>query len=101
MGKILDRIHANPMTWKDWITASGLVLTLAAVLIQGGRTLERLEQTNAKLLELNAQMNSIRSELTAAQRDLIQQQGVDRLHDERIQTLRRDLDQRAGLRVQQ
>ena len=80
------------MTWKDWLASISLSLTLATVVLQGGRILERLDATNAKLANLGQQMTQLQSEQNRLATDAEKSRGVDRLHDEQINTLRRDLD---------
>ncbi|MFN3303163.1 MAG: hypothetical protein ACK44A_05515 [Roseateles sp.] len=80
------------MNWKDWVTAIGLVLTLSTVLVRGGQLVERQDAANAKLAELTGQLAQLRSDLASADRALEQQRGTDRLHDEQINNLRRDVD---------
>lgn len=87
-----QQVEQNPMTWKDWVTAIGMSLTLGAVVLQGGRMAERLDAANAKLGELTSQLNQIRSDLASADRALETQRGIDRLHEEQLSTLRRDVD---------
>jgi hypothetical protein len=92
MSSIGDKVRANPMTWKDWITAAGMLLTLSTVLLQGGRLIERQEVANTKLAELTSQLNQLRQDLAMAQRDLTAQRGADAVHDSEIRALRRDVD---------
>lgn len=80
------------MGWKDWITASGLVLTLATVLVRGGQLVERQDAANAKLSELTGQLQQLRNEVAQDQRDLVAQRGVDALHAEQLTNIRRELD---------
>lgn len=80
------------MGWKDWVTAIGLALTLSTVMIRGGQLVERQDAANAKLAELTSQLNQIRSDLASADRALETQRGIDRLHEEQLSTLRRDVD---------
>lgn len=80
------------MSWKDWLTAIGLVLTLSTVLIRGGQLVERQDAANAKLAELTGQLSQLRADLSSADRALEQQRGIDRLHEEQLSTLRRDID---------
>lgn len=87
-----DQVASNPMSWKDWITAIGMALTLGAVVLQGGRMAERLDAANAKLAEMTGQLAQMRADLSNADRALEQQRGIDRLHEEQIATLRRDVD---------
>jgi hypothetical protein len=87
-----DRMRQDPMSWKDWFTAVGLVLTISTVLVRGGQLVERQDAANAKLAELTGQLAQLRGDLSAADRALEQQRGIDRLHDEQINTLRRDVD---------
>lgn len=80
------------MNWKDWVTAIGLVLTLSTVLVRGGQLVERQDAANAKLAEVVGQLNEFRTALAAHDRAIEQQRGADRVHDEQIHTLRRDVD---------
>lgn len=80
------------MTWKDWITAAGLALTLSTVLVRGGQLVERQDAANAKLAELTSQLNQIRDAISSHDRAIEQQRGADRVHDEQINNLRRDVD---------
>lgn len=89
---LTERVRANPMNWKDWITATGMLLTLSTVLLQGGRLIERQEVANTKLAELTSQLNQLRGDLASAQRDLTAQRGADAVHDAEIRALRRDVD---------
>lgn len=91
---IQEQMRENPMSWKDWVTAIGLVLTLSTVLVRGGQLVERQDAANAKLAELTGQMAQLRNDLASADRAIEQQRGIDRLHDEQISTLRRDVDAR-------
>lgn len=87
-----QQVEQNPMTWKDWVTAIGLAMTLGTVLVRGGQLVERQDAANAKLAELTGQMAQLRTELSAADRALETQRGIDRLHEEQLATLRRDVD---------
>jgi chromosome segregation ATPase len=87
-----EQVRAQPMGWKDWVTAIGLALTLSTVMIRGGQLVERQDAANAKLAELTSQLNQIRSDLASADRALETQRGIDRLHEEQLSTLRRDVD---------
>lgn len=87
-----ENLRDNPMSWKDWVTAIGLVLTLSTVLVRGGQLVERQDAANAKLAELTGQLAQLRNDLASADRALEQQRGTDRLHDEQINNLRRDVD---------
>lgn len=80
------------MSWKDWVNAIALALTLSTVMIRGGQLVERQDAANAKLAELTSQLNQIRSDLASADRALETQRGIDRLHEEQLSTLRRDVD---------
>lgn len=87
-------VRENPMTWKDWITAAGLLLTLAAVMIQGGRMVEQLATANRQLVDLSTQLQALRNDHSGTQRDITALRGADALHDEQIRALRRDVDTR-------
>ena len=80
-----DQIARNPFSWKDWIAAGALAFTVATVLVQGGRIIEQQQSANKNIAELTSKMTSM-------QVDVINQRGIDRLHDEQIHTLRKDVD---------
>ena len=82
----------GPIAWKDWVTAIGLLLTISTVMVRGGQVLEKLDSTNARLVELSGQVQQIRMELSATQRDIVAQHGDYVLHTEQIARLRRDID---------
>lgn len=92
MVALRDQVRENPMNWKDWVTAVGLVVTLSTVLIRGGQMVEKLEVANTRLAELTSQLVQIREALAAHDRALEQQRGNDRLREEQINNLRRDVD---------
>lgn len=54
---LAERIRREPMNWKDWVTALGLLMTLGAVFLQGGRMLEQLATANRQLAELSGQLH--------------------------------------------
>lgn len=87
-----EQVAVNPMTWKDWISVGTMVLTLGTVVLQGGRMAERLDAANSKLAEMTGQLAQMRADLSTADRALEQQRGIDRLHEEQIGNLRRDVD---------
>lgn len=89
---VRQQVRENPMNWKDWVTAIGLVLTLSTVLVRGGQLVERQDAANVKLAELTSQLVQIRDAMAGHDRALEQQRGTDRLHEEQISTLRRDVD---------
>jgi outer membrane murein-binding lipoprotein Lpp len=87
-----EQIERNPWNWKDGLALLGLLMTISTVVLQGGKVLERLDATNQKLTALSAQMGTLQTEQTRLSTDVTGQRGVDRLHDEQISTLRRDVD---------
>ncbi len=84
---LAEQMREQPMTWKDWITAAGLLLTLLAVTIKGGQMIEQLATANRQLAELSGQLHALRKETADSQRDITELRGVDRLHDEQIRAL--------------
>lgn len=87
-----EQMKNDPWNWKDGLAVLGLMLTIATVVLQGGKVLERLDATNQKLTALSAQMGHLQSEQGRLATDITSQRGVDRLHEEQITTLRRDVD---------
>lgn len=80
-----EQMHANPFTWKDWVALFGFLLTVVTVAIQGGRIIEQQQAANVNIKELTARMTNVQSEI-------ITQRGIDRLHDEQIKVLQRDVE---------
>ena len=91
-GKMAEAVAANPMTWKDYLSAAATVATLCLILVGGGKVLEQLERARSDLADVRAEVSSLRSELAKQQLQLSVQQGADRLREEQINTIRRDLD---------
>jgi cell division protein FtsB len=87
-----QNMKQNPWNWKDGLAAGAFLVTLGAYVWQGGMVVERLDAANAKIAALGAQMSSLQGEQHRLAQDTVAQRGVDRLHDEQIATLRRDLD---------
>ena len=77
-------VKANPMNWKDYITAFGLLLTLATVAVQGGRILERLD------VHAEAQKRLV-LEFSQAKIDIARLEGRDELHSFQLDAMKRDL----------
>lgn len=88
---LADRIRKEPMNWKDWITALGILLTLSAVLLKGGQMVEQLSTANRQLIELSTQLQALRNDHSGTQRDITELRGTDRLHDEQIRALQTQL----------
>jgi cobalamin biosynthesis protein CobD/CbiB len=80
------------MIWKDYVAASVSVITLCTLLIGGGRVLEQLERARSDVATLNAGLVELRSELAKQQLQISVQAGSDKLREEQINTIRRDLD---------
>lgn len=95
---LADQVRELPMTWKDWVTAMGISLTLGAVLIKGGQMIERQDTGNRQLADLSAQLAALRNDHGATQREITSLRGVDALHDEQIKGLRKDVDGLASKR---
>lgn len=80
-----EPIRSNPATWKDWIAAIGFAITLTAVLVQGGRLLERIDV-------VAVHVDDISRRVVAVEQAVYLQAGADSVHTEQIATLRRDVD---------
>lgn len=85
--KLEEQMRENPWNWKDTIAAFTVALTVGTVVWQGGRLMERLDQTNLALKELSQQLHSLRKETADSQRDITELRGSDRLHEEQIRVL--------------
>lgn len=80
------------MTWKNYVAAGGTIITIATVLVTGGRILEQIEATRSDLAAMKlAQAESNRA-IALLQVRLEQQVGRDAVHEEQIMSLRRDVN---------
>lgn len=69
---------------------AGTLLTLAAVLVQGGRILAEVEQA-AKLAQFAvSEQQIIRNDVTAVRLDMAEVKGAIRTHDKEIDLLQRE-----------
>lgn len=78
----------NPPNWKDWITALGTLVTIAVVLMQGGRILESQDNMKLQLNGLVGVVSSLKEEGSVMKTEMASQKGVDALHAEQIKNLR-------------
>lgn len=99
MIRVAEKIYDNPPTWKDWIHGATAAVTLAAVLVQGGRMIERMDAIT-KALEADAvTIRSMGADLVRLQREVETGNGKDALHEERARSLQQQLDElRARMR---
>lgn len=99
MIRIAERLHSDPPTWKDWLHGATAAVTLAAVLLQGGRMIERMDVIT-KSLEADAEtIRALGVNMARLQRDVDAGSGKDALHDERLHALRQQVDEmRARMR---
>ena len=92
MTRLSEQVHANPMSWKDYLNAFATVATLCTLLVMGGRVLEQIERARADVARVSEGLVELRSELAKQQLQLSVQAGSDKLREEQITTIRRDLD---------
>lgn len=86
---IIDLRHmTNPPIWKDWIALGGTLLTIAVVLIQGGRILESLDNTKIELKAVVGVVSTLKDENSSLKTELAIQRGVDNLHNEQIRVIK-------------
>lgn len=99
MIRIAERVQSNPPTWKDWLHGATAAVTLAAVLVQGGRMIERMDVIT-KALEADAvTIRSMGADLVRLQREVESGSGKDALHEERTRSLQQQVDElRARMR---
>lgn len=95
---IKETLAANPMTWKDWVGWVTLLLTVATVFVQGGRILEKMEVTNRNVEQMQGQIVNLQERQIGFHSEIVSQRGADRLHDEQITGLRRDVNLLMGLK---
>lgn len=86
--KLIDLQHMrNPPIWKDWLTLAGTLLTIAVVLVQGGRILESLDNTKIELKAVIGVVSTLKDEASSLRTEIAIQKGVDALHAEQIKGL--------------
>lgn len=87
-----EQFRAHPMTWRDYVSALGVAVTIGTMLVQGGRLVEAISTTNANVVALRSQVTQLQSDGVRMATELEKQRGTDGLHDEQIRTLRRDIE---------
>lgn len=86
--KLIDLQHMkNPPSWKDWLALAGTLLTIAVVLVQGGRILESLDNTKIELKAVIGVVSTLKDEASSLRTEIAIQKGVDALHAEQIKGL--------------
>lgn len=91
-----ERLAASPMTWKDYLGAAGTLMSIGTVLVMGGRILEQAERTRADVAMLSGEVSKMRTTMAEQQVMLERQAGADRVHEEQIASLRREIELRKG-----
>lgn len=87
-----EQLKAHPMTWRDYISAAGVIVTIGTMLVQGGRLVEAISTTNANVVALRSQVTQLQGESVRLATELERQRGADAVHDEQLRTMRRDVD---------
>lgn len=82
-----QQMRAHPWTWKDTLASITVTLTIATVVLQGGRILERLDATNEKLVHMSGQLTVLQTDQVRLERAVTQQQGIDALHAAQLRHL--------------
>ena len=81
------QVASNPPNWKDWTGFAGMICTVAVVLLQGGKVLERLDATSEQLKAVIAVAGRLNDDLGNLRTELAKQHGADMLLDEQIKSL--------------
>lgn len=87
-----EQLQKHPMTWRDYVSAAGVLITIGTMLVQGGRMFEEVKTMNHNLLAMRSQMTSMQTEQIRMATDLERLRGVDAVHEEQLRAARRDLD---------
>lgn len=82
----------SDVTWKNYVAVVGMLITIASVLVTGGRILEQIEATRTDMLALKSAQAEYARTITVMQVALEKQIGRDLVHEEQIGSLRRDVD---------
>lgn len=91
--RVAEKIHDDPPTWKDWLHASTAAVTLAAVLVQGGRMIERMDAITKALDADAATIRTLGGDMARLQLEVETGNGKDALHEERLRSLQQQLDE--------
>lgn len=87
-----EQIKQNPMSWKDWATVIGVVLTLSGVILQGGKILANQETQTKALNTLIGKVEAVNQDITRLNVELSRVQGKDTLHDEQLRVLANEIE---------
>jgi Tfp pilus assembly protein PilN len=87
-----EQIKQNPMSWKDWATVIGVVLTLSGVILQGGKILANQETQTKALNTLIGKVEAVNQDVTRLSIELSKVQGRDELHDAQLEILSKEVD---------
>lgn len=92
MTSLRDQLKAHPMTWRDYVSALGVSVTIGTLLVQGGRLVEAVNTTNANVTALRVQVTTLQGEAVRVATELERLRGVDAVHDEQLKGMRREVD---------
>lgn len=87
-----EQIKQNPMSWKDWATIIGVVLTLSGIVLQGGKIIANQEAQMRATNTLITKVEAVNKDITTINVELSKVQGKDELHDEQIRNLVKELE---------
>lgn len=87
-----EQIKQNPMSWKDWATIIGVVLTLSGIVLQGGKIIANQEAQMRATNTLITKVEAVNKDITIINVELSKVQGKDELHDEQIRNLVKELE---------
>ena len=83
----------NPFNWKDVLAVAAFAVTIATMVWQGGRLVEKQEAISQQITTLNAQLQAMQGTQTIYSTELARLRGKDDLHDEQIRRHGQDLDE--------
>jgi cell division protein FtsB len=82
----------NPFNWKDVLAVAAFAVTIATMVWQGGRLVEKQEAISQQITTLNAQLQAMQGTQTIYSTELARLRGKDDLHDEQIRRHGQDLE---------
>lgn len=82
----------NPFNWKDVLAVAAFAVTIATMVWQGGRLVEKQEAISQQITTLNAQLQAMQGTQTIYSTELARLRGKDDLHDEQIRRHGQDID---------
>ena len=87
-----DQSGGAPVALREYLSIVTTLCTLAALLVGGGKVLEQGERTRGDVAKVIEEVSRLNAEIAKQQLQIGMAQGADKLREEQISTIRRDID---------